>query len=89
MKETIDELIERAKKENVHEDMGDEKVPLIKVASALHADAPYILSAPSPDEDDRTLVIANGNEDELFNCAQAIIAWIAGMRGEKNSDDEG
>lgn len=88
MTETIDELIERAKKEDVHEEGGD-KVPLIKVASALHSDAPYILAAPSPEEEGRTLVIANGNEEELFNCAQAIIAWITGMRGVKNSDDEG
>ena len=83
MKETIDEMIERAMKEDVCEDTGGEKVPLIKVASALPADAPYILSVPSPDEDDRTLVIANGSEEELFNCAQAIIRWIAEMRDEQ------
>lgn len=74
-KTKVEKMIDQAVKEDV-QFKGSDAVPLVKLASMLPSDTPYVLSVPNPERDATTMVIGNGTNDDLFNCAMALIQWI-------------
>ena len=63
-----------------HDEVGN--VSLKEVVRELADDVPFILSAPNPADESQTLLIANGNEDELYHPASAFVRWPDMKRAE-------
>ena len=87
---TITEMIDAAVKDDARFE-NEQPVPLLKLASMLPHKGPYILAVPNPEKPDTTMVVANGTEEELFNCAAAFVSWIGNVKENEvgRSGDDG